>query len=585
MKGAYMRKLFIIFAGVLFLTLPVQAATPLWTAQLPQAAKWSQVTQMGVLLVGTNTTLSGIDPDSGKILWTREDLKKTAPFNTQEAVGTPILLVNDYSGMGTKTRIYAVNLTDGKDVWATEPEDGYAIGIFPVPAKNMAILFYSGWKQEDGSGVFMRAYDLTTGKKVWEEQFAKGNNPIVLHVVDDSGMFYAKADLSGHQDPVVQGDNMYVPFKGLTCIDLNTGKTKWEVPFKTAIPLYKKAYAPLVIDGDMVYASGYGSIYAIDKNTGTVQWTTDKISSGQIAEVTVADQMILARVGGFFYQPGGKNFVLDKPLQVVAYHKNTGEKLWELRQIELGITNLLYLPDSKTVVVVDGKGIIGLDATSTGKAVEKFRVALKFTRNIGASEVASAGVKAITGGIGGLLSAGVKMATSTKERMDIPVSLSLNDDGTLAVRGKQHVMSFDPNTQTIKWSNYFAAPGVSLFEIAAMTALTAVSTVAYQGAAAGGAMSADSATNGIKQSWGSFDRTAAKRFEASKGSSAQAYILSNVQEDGKKGLGIIAVNLKTGEPDKQFLFNDKQPLYAVDDVDAKLFYFNKKTKLEAYSLK
>lgn len=583
-----MRKLLSILLSMTILcsySIPAYAAKALWEASLPQAAKWSQVTQEGTLLVGTNTTLSGIDTANGNILWTRDDLKKTAPFNTKEVPGTSILLINDYSGMGTNTRLYAINLTDGKDIWATQPEAGYAIGIFPIPSKNMAILFYSGWSQEDGTGVYARAYELTTGNKLWEEQFARGNNPVVLHSVDDAKMFYSKADLSGHQDPVVEGDNMYIPFRGLDCLDLNTGKIKWSVPFKTGIQLYKKAYAPIVLEKDIIYASGYGTIYAIDKNTGTIKWQSQKITSGQIAEVTPVDEMLLARVGGFFYEPGSKTFKLDTPLQVVAYNKSTGAELWKLRQIELGITNLLYLPSSKTVVLADGKGLIGLDAQSTGKATEKFRVPLKFTRSIGGSEWAAAGVKTVTGGIGGLLNAGVSMAASKKKRMDIPVNVALNEEGMIVVRGKQHIMSFDPNSQEIQWSNHFPASGAGMFEIGVMVALTAFSTLTYQAGYASGSYSAQSASDGIKRAFANLDKTASKRYQASKMAPTHSYILTRVEDEGKKGLGILAVNIKTGEPDRQFLFNDKDPLYSVDEIDGKIYYFNKKTKLEAYALK
>ncbi len=578
------QRVFALATLICFVATQSFASAPLWSAKLPEAIKWTQMTQMGVLLAGANTSLSGLDPQTGEILWTRDDIKKTAPFNTKEVLGTPILMVNDYSGMGTKTKMYAINLTDGKDLWSREPENGYAVGMYPIPSKNMVIVFYSGWQKEQGTGIYMRAHELSTGKKIWETQFARGNNPVVLHLVDDAGMFYAKSDLSGHQDPLVDGDNFYVPFQGATCVDLNTGAIKWDQDFKTGITLYKKAYAPMLIDGDILYASGYGVIYAIDKNTGDVKWKTNKITSGQLSQVMIADQMVLARVGGFFYNPGAKAFALDKPLMVVAYDKNTGAQLWDFRKIELGITNLLYLPQQKTVIFADGKSLVGLDSQSTGKAEETFRVVLEFTRSIGGGELASAGVKALTGGIGGLLQAGIGVAASKKQRMDIPVNVFLNDKGLVVVRGKQHVMSFDPVAKKIDWSNYFPAPGAGMFEIVVMAALTVFSTVASQVSYANGSTSLNTANNDIKAAWGRFDRVAQRRYDASKASQTQAYILTQVQDEKRKGLGVIAVDMNSGEPKTQYLFGEKQPVYTIDEVEAKLFHVKSKTTLEAYGL-
>ena len=568
-------------------TLPAHAATaPLWETDFKEAVKWTQVTQSGILLAGTNSSLSGVDPDSGAILWTRDDIKKTAPFNTREVTGTPLLIVNDYSGMGTTVNIYAINQLDGTNVWKSEGQQGMPIGVYAFPKQNVVLLFFLGWNKEEGNGTHVQALELTTGKKLWDSIYAGVMGGPVLHVVDDSGWFYKKADLSGQQEPIAIGDYVYIPFKGLDCYNLKTGEKKWSVPFKTGIPLYKKAYPPMVVEGDTIYAGGYGMVYAINKDTGAIQWQSTKISSGQIAELTIADSMLLARVGGFFYEPGSKKFILDKPLAVIAYDKVKGDKLWEYKKLALGITNLLYLPEQKAVILADGQSLIGLDSQSTGKATEKFKVKLEFTRSIGASEAASAGMKVLTSpGIGGLLNAGIGLAKSKANRMDIPVSVSLLENGQVSVRGKQHVMSYDPSSEKILWSNYFPASGSGIFEIAVMSALTFVSAWGTQISYASGSMDRGEAEDNIKKAWDAFDKIMQKRYQASKGNDKKSYILTNVEEDGAKGLGIIAVSLKTGNPDQQFLFNEKQPLYTVDETEGKLFHFKNKTKLEAYAVK
>ena len=183
-----------------------------------------------------------------------------------------------------------------------------------------------------------------------------------------------------------------------------------------------------------------------------------------------------------------------------------------------------------------------------------------------------------------MLRAGVKMA-DRKDRMDIPVAVTHQNNGTLVVRGRQHLIGFDPTTKEIKWSLYFAAPGVSNFEMIAMTALTAMNTVMYQAGYASGKMSMNSATKGIEQSWGGMDKLVSRRYQATQSTEEHAYILTNVEEEAKKGVGLMSINLNSGETDNQILLKEKDPEYLVDDVEGRLYHFPNKNGVKAYSLK
>ena len=579
-----MRKLVLGCVLVVSFLLAVNAGASekLWEAKLTKKMSWNQLTFAGTLLVGSPTSITSFNPDTGKEMWNRDDLTRTAPFNVREVTGLPILIVSDYAGLaGSNTQLYGVNLVSGENIWQTEKMMGYPIGIYPIPEKKMFILFYSGYTEEDGTGIQMKAYNAETGAELWTNKFAK-QNEIPLHLADNATGFYAKMDLSGHQEPVAIGDDFYVPFTGVSAIDLNTGNLKWEVKFKPAHKSLKKAYAPLYFEGDTIYATGGGVVYAINKNNGEIKWQTEKVRSGLIAQIIVAQDMVLARLGGNFFNPGAKQFTLDAPLGVVAYEKATGKELWQYKGAKNGITNLVLLPDASTVMFADGDYLTGIDAKSTGVVKEAFKQKLEFTRSIGGGEVAAAGVKALTGGIGGMLKAGAKMA-NRKDRMDIPVAVTKQNDGTLVVRGRQHLVGFDPNTKEVKWSLYFAAPGASNFEFITMTALTAFTTVAYQAGYASGSFGMENARQGIEKSWGDLDKVVARRYEASKSTEEHVYILTNVEEEGKKGIGLMTISLNGGETGRQIILNSKQPQYTVDEIEGRLFYFHG-TDLSVYSL-
>jgi outer membrane protein assembly factor BamB len=582
-----MRHLKKICSCLLMLTLVLQpltvfAATPLWEQTLTQAQTWSQSTSYGTFLVGSSHKLTGLNPDDGTILWTRDDLPKTAPFNVREIEGTPILLINDYVAIGATTRVRALNLGTGEDIWQTEPENAYSIGVYPFPEAGVAVLFFNGTADKDeGNGVYMRAYELTTGTVKWQTKYSK-LNAFPLHMADNSGSFFVKTDLSGQQDPLVEGDTLYVPFLGVSAYDINTGIQKWETPFKTGHKNYKKSYARPVIEGNTLYAAGEGLVYAIDKTNGTILWKSEH-NMGFITQVLATDKTVFARLGGNFADSSGKTFKLVTPLGVLALDKTSGTTLWKYTGASGGITNIIHLPEQNSIMLADATRLIGLDVNETGKVKEAFSVPLKFKRAMNTAETAAVGVKALTGGLTGLIGGAAKAAIG-KERRDIPIAVMKQNDGRVIVRGQQHIMSFNPAQQNIDWSVFYAAPGASAFMLTVMTALTAFDALANQYGAASGQMSSSSASNNITKSFARLDKFAERRFSASQSAMQYTYILTNVDDDGKKGIGLAAINMNDGETGKQIYLDNKNPEYTVDELEGRLFYFHGK-KLQAYNLR
>lgn len=559
-----------------------QGMTPEWTLKVPAAAKWHTVTSTGFLLVGTEGSLLCIDPDTGALMWKRDDLDHTGPFSVREVAGTPYVLVNRNAGaMATTSKVECFDIIEGKTVWSQDVQ-GHTAGFFPVPDKNLAVLFLS--QQQDAvHGLQVAAFNLDKGEKLWQVPYAD-NRSVILHVAEDSGRFLQKFDLCGNQEPVLDGDNLLVPFAGVQCIDLKTGAQKWTAAFDPAHKTYKKAYAPLLLKDDTVYAAGRGEVYAVNKADGTVKWKSKKIGSGIISELQVIDDVVYVRVGGNFYDTAAKQWKLDLPLIVMALDKASGNQLWEFRNIHDGITNIKPLPELKTVMLSDARNLIGLDTDSHGKAQEKFRVPLKFTRSIGGGEVAANAVRGLTGGLVGLTKAVVK-TTSDKDRLDIPVAIYSGENNHLIVRGKQHLLSFDPATQTILWATQYAAPGAPGWETAIMAGLTALSSAYYSAAPAASGMSTSAAMKGKEQAFAQFDKVASRRYEATKTAGDFTYILTTVAEGKDRGVGLIAVDMKTGDAAKQIILHEKDPDYEVDDVSGRLFFFKGKSNLESYRMR
>ncbi|MBM4095027.1 MAG: hypothetical protein FJ276_37300, partial [Planctomycetes bacterium] len=507
------------------------------------------------------------------------------PFNVHEIPGTPVLLVNDHSStMNPKTQIAALNIVTGETLWETEREQGYPIGMYTFPGREVALVFSQGYSQADGgSGVFMSAYEILSGKRLWRVKYA-GMNDIPLHPADNSGKFFITTDLSGHAEPLLEGDLVYLPFTGAACYDLKTGEKKWGHEFKSVPKDFKRAAAGIVVDGDTVYVSGVNKIVAMDKASGSIKWESKKVFSGTIVQLLPAGDKVVARLGGNFLPVGAKEWKLEKPLRVIAASKADGSEVWEYTDIDDGITNLQFVEDQNVVLVADSKDLIGIDVNSSGKAKEKFKVKLEFKRKLGGGEAAAKISLGLLGGVQGLAK-GVASSASGKDRLDIPVNVSKLENGQYVVRGKQHLLAFDPKAQNIAWSTYYPAPGAAGWEMAMMTALTAAQGLYYNASYAAGQSSLSSAGGNISKSLDQFNKFQNKRHSATQSGQHCVYVLTRVEESGKKGVGLMTIDLATGESAGQVLLKDKDPEYAVDDVLGRLFYVNGKSEIQAFSLR
>ncbi len=560
-------KTFLRSSGWLLLCLLVPSlnaapAKQLWTAKLPGDAKWHQLTSLGTLIVGTADAILAFDPESGQALWKRDEFKKTSPFSAREIPGAPLLLCHKADGFAglTKTTFYAVDYLSGKTVWQTPEIQGQYLGTLAVPEKDLALLVVNG-NGTDGKdpGTWLFAHDLVEGKQKWSAKIAK-SGAIRLHVADNSGKFIPTTDLSGYHDPVVEGDNIYLPYLGCQCLDLATGAIKWTAEMIEGGNELKKSHAPLRLRGDRIYGSAGGSVYALDKATGNVVWRSDRVSSyagllkarnnALVSQVEFVGDTLFARYGGNF--SNGQAVVMREPFGVLGLNAATGEGLYHFDKASDGITNLIVLPEAKTIVFADGGNVYGIDASGAVPA-EAFKLPIEFKKKMGAAGVAKIGLGAL-GGVTGL----VKGAMSANKALkDPPVAVNLVGN-RVVVQGKQHLLNFDPATKTSNWSLSYGAPSdtfgnLAMFAVTAAAALYGNGQVAASGGIASGGYS--SGVNTIHSNldrYNKYTEKAAARAGQSKSASGYTYILTTVEKD----IGVVGVNLATGDTDREIALKE-----------------------------
>lgn len=561
------------------------AAKELWSAKLPGEAKWHKLTELGTLLVGTNDAILNYDPDSGKLLWTKTEFKKTNTRNAVDILGTPLLICNTYDGMmNSKVTFTAIDYFTGESRWTTPQILGQYLDTIPVPSKGLVIFVVSTYDGKE-PGIYLNAHDLETGNAKWSAKFAKGG-AIPLHMADNSGKFIPTMDLSGYHEPVVDGDEMYLGYLGVHCVDLTNGATKWAVEFPPANKGLKKTYAPLRIDGDRIYGAGGGSVYAINRRTGAQVWKSDRISdfagllkardNAIVAQLEVVGGKIFSRYGGNFSD--GKTAMLKEPLGVVVLDPADGKSLYHFDKAKEGITNLVVLPETNSVVFADGANVYGID-TAAATPAEAFKMPIEFKKKMGMGGVAKIGLGAL-GGITGLAKG---VVSANKGLLDVPVAVSVTN-GRVVVQGKQHLLGFDPQTKTSNWSLFYAAPSDAFANIA-MFAVTAAAAVYGNGqVAASGGMGSSGYSSGVNTIHSNLDRynsyteKLAKRAGGVKSSVAYSYVLTKVEKD----IGIVGVNLASGETDRQLVLKEKEPNYTVDEPANRIFHFKGKDSVIAY---
>jgi outer membrane protein assembly factor BamB len=546
------------------------AAGPTWSHKAASEVKWYKLTNAGTFLYGTDDGLTMLDPETGNVLWNRTDLRKIPQFNVEDVAGVPLLFVAANEGTFTqKTRLVALDITDGKTAWETEKLPGSIVDVFPAYEENAIVMVtvpYQGGKSEFD----VTALDFATGKDLFQTHI---DDKADLYVADSSGKFSLKFDMSGHAPAVIHEGVLYLSYAGIHALDAKTGKLLWKNTFDVTDKDFKKTNAAPVVHGDVVISSAKGILRGFDRKTGQLKWKTPDLGGG-VAEMLVNGGVLFGRMGGTFMKQLTKEWELRKPLGVVAVNPETGAVLWKYDKARESITNMVLMPDGQTVLIADHKNLIGL--SRDGQEVFRTEVNFKKGGGLTAGKVAAGAVKVGLGGLGAL-------GGNDKSAQDAPVAvIPRGETGLIVVRGKQGVLSFDPRQKTIAWASVYEAPGVPGWQKIAMAAVTAMAYTYYTGQAANSYAGTSQnywANQQRTQSIQNYNRFASKRFSATRQGQSHVYILTDIEQGKEKGPGLVGVNLDTGETDQEILLNERQPDYEVDETTGMLFRVIKKREI------
>jgi outer membrane protein assembly factor BamB len=411
-----------------------------WSTKLDASVRFYQSTDVGVLVVGTEKSLYGLEAETGDVLWRRKDARLDET-DVSAVPGTDVLLVTLESG--SKTRLESLDIVTGESLWrsdkvrgavmqtAFEPNAGLLAAVFVRDAKSKP---RSGFKRKPELHVF----DLASGEELWKRELESEVEmmPVAWGDDHDKDVPYT---LDNYRPPAFLDGRLYLFYEGLTSLDARTGKERRREKFKVNEDGLALTESDPVADERYIYISGRGRVRAISRTDGEVAWESKDL--GLTPEIVLAGGTLYARTGGQFTRLEDGEEVARGPYGVSALDAATGKTLWRYKGADKGLTNFA-VPNAGTVAVADRDDLILLDS-ATGKR------RLKVSHNVEAAAF-----------------------------------LLLNERGELVLGGKNELAAFEAASGTPLWRERHEPPGRGLLRTVAAVAARAASLYFRYGGAA-----------------------------------------------------------------------------------------------------
>ncbi|MBO0724950.1 MAG: PQQ-binding-like beta-propeller repeat protein [Blastocatellia bacterium] len=179
----------------------------------------------------------------------------------------------------------------------------YLTAHTPIDAKNKA-----------DYQLFVIALDRKSGKELWRREIIRARKGRLENLNGPASA-----------SPVTDGENVYAFFQdfGLIAFDAD-GKEKWRMPLGPFNIFYGYGASPILVDDKVILSvdQDLGAyLLAVDKNTGKVQWKTDR------------PEVISGYSTPTIYQPkqGAKQLIIPESFQLSAYSVADGRRVWWVR--------------------------------------------------------------------------------------------------------------------------------------------------------------------------------------------------------------------------------------------------------------
>ena len=336
-----------------------------WSAKLDSSVRFYQMTELGVLVVGTEKSLYAVSGETGEVLWRRKNVR-LGETDVAPVPGTDILLLSFENG--DRTRVEATDLFTGDQLWRSDKVKGGVMQM-AVDTDNrlLAAVFVKDTKSRARDGFKRRAvvhvFDLGTGNELWDYKVESEIEMMPVRWSEDKDA-ETEYTLDNYHPPLFLDGRLYLFYEGVASLDARTGKERQRERFRTNEEGLALTEADPIFDERVIYTSGHGHVRAVSRENGDEIWEAKDL--GLTPEMLLtADGVLFVRTGGQFTRLRDGETSARGSYGVSAIDARTGKIIWRYKGADKGITNLA-LPDSSTVVIADRDDLIMIDA-ATGK--------------------------------------------------------------------------------------------------------------------------------------------------------------------------------------------------------------------------
>lgn len=306
---------------------------PLWETELSGSIQWQKVTSLGHVIVSTGTSLQGIDPLTGKVNWTLNQVQYALEDNFENISGTPFFSVTDNKGA-----LFIVEPFEGKILFSSTQAGLEKISAKYFLYKNSAILLLGYAPGSKAPSMVM--VDMNTGSKSWSKdgEFSKivscidlGNDEFIV-----STLFYVykmgvkSGDVKWKKCIDAKMEKMGALF---AMMDKGAGNSSFANKEINSALLISENAPDLVFmcaqkesqktttgsDGKKTTTTEYSALYnAFKISTGDYAWAG-------LVEINGKMGLLIPEKGGLIITHGTFN-MNNSAVNMLNY--NTGEKMW-----------------------------------------------------------------------------------------------------------------------------------------------------------------------------------------------------------------------------------------------------------------
>jgi len=416
-------------------------AAPDWSAKFDGAVRFYQMTELGVLIVGTEKSLYAVGGETGDVLWRRKNVR-LGETDVALVPGTDVLLLSFEKD--NRTRVEAVDLFTGDALWQSDKVKGGVMQMAVDPNSHLLAAVFVKDARDKARDDFKRrpvvhVFDLKSGEQLWEYKVESEVEMMPVRWSEDKGA-ETEYTLDNYHPPVFLDGRLYLFYEGIASLDAQTGKERQRERFRVNEEGLALTEADPIFDGQFIYSSGRGHLRAVLRETGKEIWEAKDLGLTPEMMLT-ANGVLYVRTGGQFTQLRDGETRERGPYGVSAIDARTGKVLWRYKGADKGITNIA-LPEPSTVIIADRDDLILIDAR-TGKRRAK-----------------------------------------TSHEIEAAEFVLINERGEAVVGGRNEIAAFETTGGRQVWRARYTPPGRGFFRTVAAIAARAASLYFRYGGAA-----------------------------------------------------------------------------------------------------